>query len=54
MQLLFDYDVPEVKDGLLLFTAIELSLGDSNPYTSTDSCHSVTAILTPVQTVVTR
>jgi hypothetical protein len=39
---------------LLLFTSIELSLGGSSPYTSTDSCHSVAAVLTPVQTVVTR
>jgi hypothetical protein len=31
-----------------------LSLGGSSPYTSTDSCHSVAAVLTPVQTVVTR
>jgi hypothetical protein len=32
----------------------QLSLGDSSPYTSTDSCHSVAAVLTPVQSVVTR
>jgi hypothetical protein len=39
---------------LLLLTATELSLGSSSPYTSTDSCHSVAAVVTPVQTVVTR
>jgi hypothetical protein len=32
----------------------QLSLGDSSPYTSTYSCHSVAAVLTPVHTVVTR
>jgi hypothetical protein len=37
-----------------LGTAIELSLGDSSPYTFTDSCHSVAVVLTPVQTAVTR
>jgi hypothetical protein len=35
---------------IIIATAIELSLGDSSPYTSTDSCHSVAAVLTPVQT----
>jgi hypothetical protein len=35
---------------LLLLTTIELSIGDSRSYTGTDSCHSVTVGLTPVQT----
>jgi hypothetical protein len=30
------------------FTAIELSLGGSSPYTSIDSCHSVAVVLTLV------
>jgi hypothetical protein len=34
--------------------AIQLPLGGSSPYTSTDGCHSVAAVLTPVQTAVTR
>jgi hypothetical protein len=46
--------VEVVAIALRSLTAVVLSVGGSSPYTSTDSCHSVAVVLTPVQTVVTR